>query len=151
MHDFVDPGLGKAIPYGVYDLARNEAWVSVGIDHDTAELAVATLLRWWNMMGRKAYPNATKLLVTADGGGSNASRSHLWKKELQAFATATGLHISVSHFPPGTSKWKQDRAPALLSHHPKLARQTARQQGGDRAAHSVHDDEARTARSRTAR
>jgi len=107
VHDFVDRELGKAIPYGVYDLARNEAWVSVGIDHDTAEFAVATLLRWWKMMGRKAYPNATKLLVTADGGGSNASRSHLWKKELQGFASATGLDIHVSHFPPGTSKWNK--------------------------------------------
>ncbi len=107
VHDFVDRDLGKAIPYGVYDMARNEAWVSVGVDHDTAEFAVATLLRWWRMMGRKAYPEATKLLVTADGGGSNASRSHLWKKELQDFATATGLEVHVSHFPPGTSKWNK--------------------------------------------
>jgi hypothetical protein len=107
VHDFPDPILGKAIPYGVYDLARNEGWVSVGIDHDTAEFAVNTLLSWWNQMGKRAYPGAKELLVTADGGGSNASRSHLWKAQLQVFAERTGLAVSVCHFPPATSKWNK--------------------------------------------
>lgn len=107
VHDFIDKDLGKVIPYGVYDTTRNEAWVSVGIDHDTAEFAVATLERWWREMGRKAYPDATELLVTADGGGSNASRSRLWRIELQRFADVTGLKVNVCHFPPGTSKWNK--------------------------------------------
>ena len=107
VHDFIDPELGKAIPYGVYDLTANAGWVSVGVDHDTAEFAVHTLLRWWRQMGRHTYPDATRLLITADGGGSNSSRSRLWKFELQRLADALGLCISVSHFPPGTSKWNK--------------------------------------------
>jgi hypothetical protein len=107
VHDFIDRDLGKVIPYGVYDTTRNEAWVSVGVDHDTAEFAVATLERWWREMGKKAYPDATELLVTADGGGSNAPRSRLWRVELQRFADATGLGVNVCHFPPGTSKWNK--------------------------------------------
>jgi hypothetical protein len=107
VHDFPDTILGKAIPYGVYDVARNEGWVSVGIDHDTAEFAVNTLLSWWNQMGKRAYFGATELLVTADGGGSNASRSHLWHAQLQEFADRTGLAVTVCHFPPGTSKWNK--------------------------------------------
>jgi hypothetical protein len=107
VHDFIDKDLGKVIPYGVYDSARNEAWVSVGVDHDTAEFAVATLERWWREMGKKAYPTATELLVTADGGGSNSPRTRLWRVELQRFADSSGLDISVSHFPPGTSKWNK--------------------------------------------
>ena len=107
VHDFIDKTLGKVIPYGVYDTARNEAWVSVGVDHDTAEFAVATLERWWREMGKKAYPDASDLLVTADGGGSNAPRSRLWRVQLQRFADATGLDVSVCHFPPGTSKWNK--------------------------------------------
>jgi len=107
VHDFIDDELGKVIPYGVYDPARNEAWVSVGVDHDTAEFAVATLERWWREMGKKAYPDATELLVTADGGGSNAPRSRLWRVQLQRFADATGLDVRVCHFPPGTSKWNK--------------------------------------------
>jgi len=107
VHDFIDKELGKVIPYGVYDTARNEAWVSVGVDHDTAEFAVATLERWWREMGKKAYPTATQLLVTADGGGSNGSRSRLWRAELQRFADTTGINVSVCHFPPGTSKWNK--------------------------------------------
>jgi hypothetical protein len=87
VHDFIDKDLGKVIPYGVYDTARDEAWVSVGVDHDTAEFAVATLERWWREMGKKAYPDATELLVTADGGGSNAPRSRLWRVQLQRFVT----------------------------------------------------------------
>jgi hypothetical protein len=100
VHDFIDKQLGKVIPYGVYDTTRNEAWVSVGVDHDTSEFAVATLERWWREMGKKAYPNATKLLVTADGGGSNSPRTKLWRVELQRFADASGLDVSVCHFPP---------------------------------------------------
>ncbi|MDQ6738523.1 MAG: ISAzo13 family transposase [Gemmatimonadota bacterium] len=107
VHDFIDKELGKVIPYGIYDTGRNEAWVSVGVDHDTAEFAVATLERWWREMGKKAYPDAKELLVTADGGGSNASRSRLWRVELQRFADATGLKVNVCHFPPGTSKWNK--------------------------------------------
>ena len=106
-HDFPQDAVGKAIPYGVYDIARDEAWVSVGTDHDTARFAVASIETWWKSMGRKTYPDATELLITADAGGSNASRSRLWKLELQLLADTTGLTIHVSHFPPGTSKWNR--------------------------------------------
>jgi hypothetical protein len=107
VHDFIDKDLGKAIPYGVYDVGRNEAMVNVGTDHDTAEFAAASILQWWKAMGRKAYPNAQELLITADGGGSNAARSRLWKVALQDFADRTGLVVTVCHFPPGTSKWNK--------------------------------------------
>jgi len=107
VHDFIDKDLGKVIPYGVYDLTANEGWVSVGIDHDTAEFAVQSVRSWWLSMGSRAYPEATSLLITADGGGSNGSRSRLWKLELQSLADETGLSISVCHFPPGTSKWNK--------------------------------------------
>jgi hypothetical protein len=107
VHDFVDPELGKAIPYGVYDMGRNDGWVNVGIDHDTPEFAVESIARWWRMMGCKAYPKARELLVTADGGGSNGYRARLWKVSLQGFADATGLTVTVSHLPPGTSKWNK--------------------------------------------
>ncbi len=107
VHDFPDPDLGKAIPYGVYDLTANAGWVSVGIDHDTATFAVETLRRWWQHMGRPLYPDARRLLITADGGGSNSSRSRLWKLELQKLADELGLTVSVAHFPPGTSKWNK--------------------------------------------
>ena len=107
VYDFVDKELGKAIPYGVYDIAHNEGWVSVGISSDTAEFAVNTIKTWWQQMGKEEYPGARKLLITADGGGSNSSKSRLWKKELQAFATEVGIDISVCHFPPGTSKWNK--------------------------------------------
>jgi Rhodopirellula transposase DDE domain len=107
VHDFIDKGLGKAIPYGVYDLAADTGWVSVGVDHDTAEFAVETLRRWWQRMGSRVYPQARKLLITADGGGSNGTRCRLWKVELQRLADEIGLHISVCHFPPGTSKWNK--------------------------------------------
>ncbi len=106
-HDFIDRDLGKAIPYGVYDVARNEGWVNVGIDHDTAEFAVESIRRWWWRMGRYAYPNATELLITADAGGSNGYRTRLWKVELQKLARDTGLLITVAHYPPGTSKWNK--------------------------------------------
>ena len=107
IHDFVIPELGRATPYGVYDLAQNRGWVSVGIDHDTAEFAVATIRRWWRSMGRAVYPQAQQLLITADAGGSNGPRVRLWKLELQKLADETGLRIAVCHFPPGTSKWNK--------------------------------------------
>jgi hypothetical protein len=107
VYDFVDKAVGKAIPYGVYDLTKNEGFVSVGVDHDTAEFAAASLLRWWEQMGKPAYPEATELQVLADSGGSNSRRSGLWKVALQRFADSTGLRVSVCHFPPGTSKWNK--------------------------------------------
>jgi hypothetical protein len=107
VHDFPDKKLGKAIPYGVYDLAGNEGWVSVGIDHDTAEFACASILRWWNEMGSARFPRATELLITADGGGSNSSRNRLWKKTLQCLADELGMTLKICHFPPGTSKWNK--------------------------------------------
>ena len=107
VHDFLIPEQGKAIPYGVYDLNRNEGWVTVGIDHDTASFAVNAIRRWWKLMGRPAYPGATSVLITADAGGSNGPRLRLWKLELQRFANRTGLSITICHFPPGTSKWNK--------------------------------------------
>ena len=107
VHDFPSDAVGKAIPYGVYDMARNEAWVSVGRDHDTPAFAVASIRQWWTMMGRAAYPHATALLITADAGGSNGYRSRTWKQELQGLADDLRLPIHVSHFPPGTSKWNK--------------------------------------------
>lgn len=106
-HDFKDKDLGKGIPYGVYDLAKNNGWISVGIDHDTAQFAIATILRWWGNMGSLEYKNAKELLITADAGGSNSARSRLWKVSLQELADTIGLKITVSHFPPGTSKWNK--------------------------------------------
>jgi hypothetical protein len=107
VHDFVLPGLGRAIPYGVYDLGTNTGWVSVGIDHDTAAFAVESIRRWWKWMGVRAYPRARRLLITADAGGSNGARVRLWKVELQKLAAELRLPISVCHFPPGTSKWNK--------------------------------------------
>jgi transposase len=107
VHDFLDPALGKAIPYGVYDIGANSGWVSVGSDHDTAAFAVATLRNWWEHEGHAAYPGADRLLITADGGGSNGTRLRAWKTELAAFATTTGLRVTVAHLPPGTSKWNK--------------------------------------------
>jgi hypothetical protein len=104
VHDF---GKQKDVPYGVYDLGLNAGWVSVGTDHDTSAFAVESIRRWWNMMGREAYPEARRLLITADSGGSNGARVRLWKLELQKLADETGLEISVCHFPPGTSKWNR--------------------------------------------
>ena len=121
VHDFIDRELGKAIPYGVYDLTANTGWVSVGVDHDTAEFAVETVRRWWLQMGRQAYPSATRLLLTADGGGSNSSRSRLWKFELQkagrrAWVADLGVPLSA-----GDQQVEQDRAPDVLPHHGELA------------------------------
>jgi Rhodopirellula transposase DDE domain len=106
-HDFPDPKLGKAVPYGVYDIHRNEAGVSVGISHDTAEFAVEAIRRWWEKLGRTRYGGAKRVLVTADSGGSNSSRCRLWKVELQKWADRTGLIVEVCHYPPGTSKWNK--------------------------------------------
>jgi len=107
VHDFIDKDLGKAIPYGVYDVTKNLGWVSVGIDHDTPEFAVETIRRWWLKMGAGTYPHAKRLLITADAGGSNSYRARLWKSKLQEFADNTGLHVEVCHFPPSTSKWNK--------------------------------------------
>jgi len=107
VHDFIDKELGRANPYGVYDIGADEAWVSVGTDHDTSAFAVQTIRRWWFSMGRERYPQARRLLITADGGGSNGHRVRLWKLELSRLAQETGLDIEVHHFPPGTSKWNK--------------------------------------------
>lgn len=107
VHDFIDPATPKAIPYGVYDIADDSGFVSVGIDHDTAEFAVESIRVWYEEMGQARYPRAKKLLICADAGGSNGYRTRLWKVELQKFANETGLAVSVSHFPPGTSKWNK--------------------------------------------
>jgi transposase len=107
VYDFIDKQAGKAIPYGVYDIANNEGWVSVGISHDTACFAVATIRNWWNEIGKNRFEQSNKLFITADSGGSNSARSRLWKKELQLLADETGMEITVSHFPPGTSKWNK--------------------------------------------
>jgi hypothetical protein len=107
VHDFIDPALGKANPYGVYDLAADTGWVSVGTDHDTAAFAVETIRRWWRSTGPTCYPHASRLLITADGGGSNGYRTRLWKTELAQLAAETGLTITVCHLPPGTSKWNK--------------------------------------------
>jgi hypothetical protein len=107
VHDFPDPHLGKAIPYGVYDIGHNEAGVSIGITHDTAEFAVQAIRRWWKQLGRKRYRSPKRLLITADSGGSNGSRNRLWKVMLQQFADESGLIVELCHFPPGTSKWNK--------------------------------------------
>ena len=107
VNDFIIPELGRANPYGIYDLAHNQGWVSVGTDHDTAAFAVASIRRWWLSMGQGLYPAATRLLITADGGGSNGARVRLWKIELQKLANEIGIPIQVCHFPPGTSKWNK--------------------------------------------
>ena len=107
VHDFKDPELGKVNPYGVYDIAADTGWVSVGIDHDTSAFAVNTIRSWWNTVGRNTYPGVSRLLITADGGGSNGYRTRLWKTELAQLATETGLRITVCHLPPGTSKWNK--------------------------------------------
>lgn len=106
-HDFPDPKLGKAIPYGVYDIAHNEVWVSVGITRDTAKFAVAAIVQWWQQLGCQRYASPSRLLITADSGGSNSSRSRLWKHQLQRLADTTGMIIEVCHYPPGTSKWNK--------------------------------------------
>jgi len=107
VYDFIDKKLGKAVPYGIYDIYKNEGWVNVGISKDTAKFAVLSIRTWWEQMGKLCYPNAKELLITADGGGSNSSRSRLWKMEIQNFSDETGMQVRVCHFPPGTSKWNK--------------------------------------------
>jgi hypothetical protein len=107
VHDFQIPELGKVAPYGVYDIAANQGWVNVGIDADTAAFAVESLRRWWDRLGRARYPEARRHVITADGGGSNGARVRLWKREWQRFANETGLAVTVTHLPPGTSKWNK--------------------------------------------
>lgn len=107
VHDFLIKELGRAVPYGIYDLAANVGWVNLGIDHDTAAFAVHSIRRWWQEIGRARYPQARQLLITADGGGSNGSRVRLWKRELQNLANEIGIDIAVHHLPPGTSKWNK--------------------------------------------
>ena len=144
VHDFEDKRLGKVAPYGVYDVTANEGWVSVGITADTAEFAVASLRHWFERMGRQRYPEADELTITADCGGSNGARVRLWKLELQKWADETGLTIHVRHYPPGTSKLEQDRAPAILSHHPELAGSSADRSPRRRRTDRRHDDRHRT-------
>jgi hypothetical protein len=107
VHDFAIPELGKVAPYGVYDIAANAGWINLGIDHDTAAFAVESIRRWWQELGKARYPNAKRLLITADCGGSNGVRVRLWKRELQRLANQTGIAITVAHLPPGTSKWNK--------------------------------------------
>jgi hypothetical protein len=107
VHDFIDPKLGRAVPYGVYDIADNTGWASVGADHDTAGFAVQAIRRWWSAMGRQHYPQASRLLITADGGGSNGHRVRWWKIELQLLANELCIPITACHLPPGTSKWNK--------------------------------------------
>ena len=107
VYDFIDSALGKAIPYGIYDIDRNEGWVNIGISSDTAKFAVSSIRTWWEEMGKECYPDSKELLITADGGGSNSSRSRLWKLEIQKFSNDTKMHVRVCHFPPGTSKWNK--------------------------------------------
>jgi Rhodopirellula transposase DDE domain len=137
VHDFEDKTLGKVVPYGVYDVAANAGFVSLGITSDTAEFAVASIRCWLERVGRERYPHAKELTITADCGGSNGARVRLWKVELQKLADATRLTLHVHHYPPGTSKW--NRAPPVLPHHPELARPTAdrpsRRRGADRRDH----------------
>ena len=124
-HDFPDKQLGKAIPYGIYDLSQNQGWVNVGIDHDTAEFAVESIRRWWEQLGKAHYRRSQHLLITADCGGSNGYRNRLWKLKLQEFADESGLTLHVCHFPPGTSKW--NKIELVLSHYDQLARRTFNQ------------------------
>jgi hypothetical protein len=107
VHDFIDPALGRAVPYGIYDITNNVGWVSVGNDHDTAAFAVNALRRWWQTMGKERFPQAKRLMITADGGGSNGSRVRLWKIELQKLANELKMPITICHLPPGTSKWNK--------------------------------------------
>jgi hypothetical protein len=149
VHDFPEKGKGKAIPYGVYDLACNEGWVSVGIDHDTAQFACASIRRWWQEMGAARFPRATELLITADGGGSNSSRNRLWKKSLQGWRTNSddfaGVSLSARH-----QQMEQDRTSPVLLHHQKLAWASAHHLRGHREPDRQHDHSNGTHRSRRA-
>ena len=143
VHDFVIPALGRAAPYGVYDVTQNAGWVSVGVDHDTAAFAAQSIRRWWESMGAKAYPEAKRLLITADSGGSNGARVRLWKVELQKLADETGLEISGLPLSAGNQQVEQNRASAVLLHQPKLARQASGESPGDRQSHCGDNDQDR--------
>jgi hypothetical protein len=143
-HDFENKELGKVVPYGVYDIGANQGYVSLGIDHDTGQFAVNGVRLWLDRMGRERYRAMSRLMITADGGGSNGSRLRLWKMALQQLADETGLTIQVCHYPPGTSEVEQDRAPNVLSHHPELARNAAHQRAGRHRTDSEHHDENRS-------
>ncbi len=143
VHDFPDKKLGKAIPYGVYDLASNEGWVSVGIDHDTAQFAAASILRWWREMGSQRFPRATELMITADGGGSNSSRNRLWKVAAAGSGERTGPGACGVPFPAWNQQVEQDRTSPVLLHHQELARPSADQLRGDRESDREHHDEDR--------
>ncbi len=138
VHDFLIKGLGRATPYGVYDLAQNTGWVSAGVDHDTATFAVESIRRWWQSMGQTVYPQATRLLITADAGGSNGARVRLWKVELQKLADETGLRIAVCHFPPGTSKWNKIEHRLFSFIQSELARQAPDQLRSHCESHCCH-------------
>src|SRR5262245_2936260 len=138
IHDFLDKRLGKAIPYGVYDLTANAGWVSVGMDHDTADFATEAIRRWWRRMGQPLYPRAAALLITADGGGSNGCRNRLWKVALQRLADELGLAITVCHLPPGTSKWNKIEHRFVQSDHHQLARPPTDQSRGHRQRDRGH-------------
>ena len=140
---FVDQELGKAIPYGVYDITNNQGWVNVGIDHDTAYFAAASIRRWWDEMGASRFPRARSLLITADGGGSNSSRTRLWKVALQKLADDIGLTLTVCHFPPGTSKWNKIEHRLFSVHHQQLAWQTAGKSSSNRQLDRQHKDNQR--------
>ena len=146
MHDFLIKELGRAVPYGVYDLATNAGWVGVGQDHDTAAFAVQTIRRWWQEIGQSRYRAAPRLTITADGGGSNGVRVRLWKRELQKLCDETGLAITVHHLPPGDKQVERDRAPAVLVHQPELASNASGELSGDRRPdRGDHDQEYLTA------
>jgi hypothetical protein len=144
VHDFPDPELGKVIPYGVFDMSRNEGWVSVGIDHDTAAFAVQAIGRWWKKMGAKRYPDARELLITADGGGSNGSRCRLWKVALQSLSVRLGLPVHVCPLPARNQQMEQDRASDVLSYHAKLARTTAGESRSHRQSDRQHNHASRS-------
>jgi hypothetical protein len=141
VHDFAAPELGKAIPYGVYDLTALTGWVSIGVDHDTDAFATTTIGRWWRCMGRPNYPKARELLITADGGGSNALRSRLWKVEPQKLANRLGLTVRVCQYPAGHEQVEQDRASPVQPHLDQLAWPTADKPGTNRAADRSNDDQ----------
>ena len=145
-YDFPSLAEGKANPYGVYDIADDSAWVSVGVDHDTSVFAVATIEQWWEQLGKIKYPNATRLLITADGGGSNGHRPWLWKFEIARLPAATGLglDITICHYPPGHQQMEQDRTPALLQNHRKLAWTTPGSLPNNRQPHRQHHHRSRS-------
>jgi len=141
VHDFVDPELGKVAPYGIYDIAANAGWVSVGIDHDTAAFAVNAIRRWYGVIGRDRYDNPERLLITADGGGSNGSRARLWKLELQKLGRRNRADPTGVPLPTRNIKMEQDRAPHVLPHHAELAWQAAGQPSRRRRSHRRHNHE----------